>query len=92
MFAKCFFGLNGNSNPQDPAAIAALQAFANKTVTFVTAQVRSSVGNIPVVFAIGNIDSYIGYGPDSSFLSGNAKTFFTQSLNASVDHQTHSQR
>jgi len=88
MFAKTFFGLNGNSNPQDPAAIAALQAFADKTVAFVTAQVRSSVGKIPVVFALGNIDSYIGYGPDSTFLSDNAETFYTQFLNATVNHQT----
>jgi len=87
-FPQIFFGLNGNSNPQDPAAIAALQAFANKTVAFVTAQVRSSVGNIPVIFALGNIDSYTGYGPDSTFLSDNAETFYTQFLNATVDHQT----
>lgn len=87
-FASIFFGLNGNSNPQDPAAIAALQSFANKTVSFVTAQVRSAAGNIPVVFAMGNIDSYIGYGPDSTFLSDNAEAYYTEFLNSIANRQT----
>jgi len=68
--------------------VAAMQAFTDKTVAFVTAQVRASVGNIPVMFAVGNIDSYTGYGPDSTFLSNNAETFYTQFVNGAADQQT----
>jgi hypothetical protein len=53
-------------------------------------QVRSSVGNIPVMFAVGNSDSYSGYGPgypDSSFLPNTAELFYTKFLNGSADHQ-----
>jgi hypothetical protein len=68
--------------------IAAMQAFTDKTVAFVTAQVRASVGNLPVMFAVGNIDSYTGYGPDSTFLANNAGTFYSQFANGTVDQQT----
>ena len=51
-------------------------------------QVRSSVGNIPVMFAVGNSDSYTGLGPDSSFLSNTAELYYTNFLNGTVDHQT----
>jgi hypothetical protein len=60
----------------------------DKTVAFVAQQIRASVGNLPVMFAIGNIDSYTGYGPDSTFLSNTADTFYSQFVNGSVDHQT----
>jgi hypothetical protein len=68
--------------------VAAMQAFTDKTVAFVTAQVRASVGNLPVMFAVGNIDSYTGYGPDSTFLANNAGTFYTQFVTGAVDQQT----
>jgi len=68
--------------------VAAMQAFIDKTVAFVTSQVRVAAGNVPVLFAVGNIDSYTGYGPDSTFLSHNAETLYTQLLNGSVNHQT----
>lgn len=80
----------------DPAAVAAMKAFTDKTVSFFMDQVRSSVGNIPVMFAIGNIDSYSGYGPniqdnslspDNSFLVNTAELFYTKFLNSGVDHQ-----
>ncbi len=77
-----FYQLYGS---QDEAA---MKAFTDKTFAFVAEQVRSSVGNIPVMFAVGNIDSYTGYGPDSSFLSNTAEIVYTQLLNATVDHQT----
>ncbi len=67
--------------------IAAMQAFTDKTVAFVTAQVRAAVGNIPVMFAVGNIDSYTGYGPDGTFLSNNAGTFYSQFVSGTTDHQ-----
>jgi hypothetical protein len=66
----------------DPAVI---QAFNDKTVTFVTQQIRSAVGDIPVMFAVGNCDSYTGYGPDSTFLDHSAEAFYTNLLNKSTD-------
>ena len=62
-----------------------IQAFSDKTVSFVTQQIRSAVGDIPVLFAVGNCDSYTGYGPDSSFLSNSADSFYTNLLNKSTD-------
>ncbi len=72
----------------DTTQVAAMQAFTDKTVAFVTAQIRAYVGNLPVMFAVGNIDSYTSYGPDSTFLSNTAETFYTQFLNGTVDRQT----
>jgi hypothetical protein len=66
----------------DPTVI---QEFSDKTVTFVTQQIRSAVGDIPVMFAVGNCDSYTGYGPDSSFLAHSANCFYTNMLNKSTD-------
>jgi 3',5'-cyclic AMP phosphodiesterase CpdA len=79
----------------DATAVAAMKAFTNKTLAFVMGQVRASVGNIPVMFAVGNSDSYSGYGPnqdssfkpDNSFLVDNAELFYTKFLNGTVDHQ-----
>jgi hypothetical protein len=69
------------------SAVAPLLAFTDKVVAFVMQQIRSAVGNIPVVFAVGNLDSYSGYGPDSTFLSNTAELFYTQFLNGTADHQ-----
>jgi hypothetical protein len=66
----------------DPAVI---QSFNDKTVTFVTEQIRAAVGDIPVMFAVGNCDSYTGYGPDSSFLAHSADAFYKNMLNKSTD-------
>jgi hypothetical protein len=76
------------TQPPSPQDVTAMQAFTDKTVAIVTAQVRASVGNLPVMFAVGNIDSYTGYGPDSTFLSNTAETFYTQFLTGTVDRQT----
>ena len=80
--------INGTSNPRDDADVAAMKAFIDKTVAFFMGQVRSSVGDIPVMFAVGNSDSYTGLGPDSSFLANTAELYYTQFLNGLVDHQT----
>jgi sphingomyelin phosphodiesterase acid-like 3 len=70
------------------AAVAAMQQFIDKTVAFVAAQVRASAGDAPVIFAVGNIDTYgVGLGPDSTFLTNNAQTFYTQFLGNSVDQE-----
>jgi len=80
--------INGTSNPRNDADVAAMKAFIDKTVAFFMQQVRSSFGNIPVLFALGNSDSYTGLGPDSSFLSNTAELYYTHFLNRIVDHQT----
>ena len=67
---------------------AAMKAFTDKTVAFFMEQVKSYVGNIPVMFVLGNADSYTGDGPDSEFLSDTAELFYTNFLNGTVDHQT----
>ncbi len=87
-FPQLFYSnLNGTQNPRDATDVAAMNAFADKTVAFFMEQVRSSVGNIPVMFALGNGDSYTGYGPDSTFLSNTAELFYTNFLKGTVDHQ-----
>lgn len=83
------------ANLPDPTAIAAMKAFTKKTLAFVMGQVRASVGNLPVIFAVGNSDSYSGYGPnlddtgktDNSFLVDTAELFYTKFLNGIADHQ-----
>lgn len=88
-FAKTFYTLYGVKGIPDAAAIAAMKAFTDKTVAFIMDQVRLSVGNIPVVFTVGNSDSYslIDDGPDSSFLANNAERYYTKFLNSTGDHQ-----
>jgi sphingomyelin phosphodiesterase acid-like 3 len=79
----------------DATAVAAMKNFTNKTLAFVMAQMRASVGSRPIMFAVGNSDSYSGYGPnqdsslspDNSFLLDNAELFYTTFLNGTVDHQ-----
>jgi len=46
--------LNQYTGLTDPAVI---QQFSTKTVQYITQQIRSAVGNIPVFFAVGNCDS-----------------------------------
>jgi sphingomyelin phosphodiesterase acid-like 3 len=65
----------------------AILGFSNKTLTFVTQQIRAAVGDLPIFFAVGNCDSYTGYGPDSVFLANSADTYYTQLLNSSINQQ-----
>jgi sphingomyelin phosphodiesterase acid-like 3 len=76
-----------NQSPS-PQQVADMQAFTDKTVVFVTSQIRAAVGNLPVLFTVGNIDSYTGYGPDNTFLANTAETFYTQFFSGTVNHQT----
>ena len=66
---------------------AAMEAFADKTVAFLLAQIRAAVGSLPVMFVVGNADSYLGALPEPSFLANNAELYYTQFLNGSADHQ-----
>jgi hypothetical protein len=88
--------LNGTEIPRDLADVAAMKAFTDKVVSFFMDQVRAAVRNIPVMFAVGNGDSYSGYGPnildssmqpDNSFLVNTAGLFYTKFLNGTADHQ-----
>ena len=93
-FFELYYGNFGVPVPDDAAiladatAVAAEKAFADKTVAFFMGQVRSTIGDIPVMFAVGNSDSYIGALPEPSFLSNTAELYYTQFLNGTVDHQT----
>jgi len=62
-------------------------AFVDKTLTFVLQQIRTAMGTIPVYFALGNCDSYTGYGPDSTFLANNAQQLYTLALNGVGNQQ-----
>lgn len=87
-FSELFYqNLNGTQNPRDDADVAAMQAFANKTVAFFMDQVRLSAGNLPVMFAVGNDDSYNDSGPDSTFLTSTAELFYSKLLNGTANHQ-----
>ena len=90
-FRNCFFNsITGMSTIQTPdeTAIAAMETFADKTVAFFMGQVRLKVGDIPVMFAVGNADSYLGALPEPSYLIHNAELYYTQFLNSTVDHTT----
>jgi 3',5'-cyclic AMP phosphodiesterase CpdA len=82
-----FAGVVGNPTAED---VTAMQHFTNKTVAFIMDQVRLSIGNIPVMFAMGNSDSYslIDDGPSGTFLDNTADYYYTKFLNKSVDQQT----
>ncbi len=83
--------LNPATCPLNPTTTApetaAMQSFLDKTLAFVSMQIRANVGNVPVIFVPGNIDTYsiYGTGPDAQFLADNASTYYTQLLNSSVN-------
>ncbi len=62
-------------------------AFVDKTLTFVLQQIKAACGNLPVLFAVGNCDSYTGDGPDSTFLAHNASQLYSTLLNGAVNQQ-----
>ncbi len=88
-------GITPAPTTPDATAVAAMKTFTSKTLAFVMGQIRAHVGNLPVMFAVGNSDSYSGYGPnlddtgkqDNSFLTDNAELFYTTFLNGTADHQ-----
>jgi sphingomyelin phosphodiesterase acid-like 3 len=76
----------GMAQNQTPTAqqYAAMVAFTDKTAVFVMQQVRSYVGNVPVMFVVGNNDSYTGTGPDSVFLADNVSPYYTYFVNGAA--------
>jgi hypothetical protein len=62
-------------------------AFVDKTLTFVLQQIKAACGNLPVLFAVGNCDSYTGDGPDSTFLANNASQLYSTLLSGAANQQ-----
>jgi sphingomyelin phosphodiesterase acid-like 3 len=73
--------------PTSPGALAPLvDQITTNTFNFVSAQIRKAVGDVPVIYAPGNIDTFLGgAGPDTDFLSATANIVYTQLLNGSGD-------
>jgi sphingomyelin phosphodiesterase acid-like 3 len=85
LFFQQYYGKSDYPAP-DATAIAAMEAFADKTVAFFMGQVRLKAGGIPVMFAVGNADSYLGALPEPSYLAHNVELYYSQFLNGTVDH------
>lgn len=81
-FAQTYFTL---SKSQD---VAAMQDFASKTLSFFTQFVKSYVGDIPVMFVLGNADSYTGLAPDSTYFVNTADIYYSNWIGVASDHQT----
>ena len=82
-FETQFYTLYGSEDEE------AMKSFLYKTVTFFASAARAYLGNIPVMFEIGNNDAYEGdfkIEPDSQFLSDTAEPFYTLFLNGTADH------
>jgi hypothetical protein len=79
-FSEHYYGTYGSQD------VAGMKAFANKTVAFVTGQVKAAASGVPVVFAVGNDDAYFDEGPDGEFLAGTAESFYGL-LGGAADHQ-----
>jgi hypothetical protein len=82
-FETQFYKLYGSED------IEAMRSFLLKTATFFAIEVRASLGSIPVMFTLGNNDSYEGdfqIEPDSPFLADTAEAFYTNFLKGTADH------
>ena len=86
-FYQNYSGNKAQTTPRNAADVAAMQAFAHKTIAFFMDQVKASVGSIPVMFTVGNNDSYNDTGPDSTFLANTAELFYSKFLTGTVDQQ-----
>lgn len=72
-FPEKFFKLYGEEDHE------ALRSFVYKTVVFFATQVRERFGNVPVMFTLGNNDSYAGdyqLVPGGAFLTDTADAFY----------------
>lgn len=81
-FSSTFYALYGSQD------VAAMRRFTLKTVSFFARQVRSRVGSTPVVFTLGNNDSYEGnykIEPNGAFLADTAGPFLAQFLAGAAD-------
>lgn len=80
-FAETFFRLYESRD------VSAMEAFASKTLTFFTQLVKSYVGDIPVMFVLGNADSYTGLAPDSAYFENTAEIYYSNWIGDTADHQ-----
>jgi len=64
-----------------------MQAFADKTIAFFINQLKSSVFGLPILFTLGNNDSYTDYVVEKKFLSNTAELFYTKCLAGLADHE-----
>lgn len=79
-FSQTFYTLYGSQD------VTAMQAFVDKTVAFFMNQLKSSSGDLPILFTLGNNDAYTDYAVESSFLSNTAEIFYTKCLDGVADH------
>jgi len=85
-FPETFFELYGQEDQK------ALQSFTYKTVTFFSSQVRERFGDLPVIFTLGNNDSYAGdykLVPGGTFLADTAGQFYTTFLLGGANRETY---
>lgn len=85
-FPETFFELYGQEDQK------ALQSFTYKTVTFFSSQVRERFGDLPVIFTLGNNDSYAGdykLVPGGTFLADTAEQFYTTFLLGGANRETY---
>jgi hypothetical protein len=77
---------DGLTAGQTPTAqqVLAMQAFADKTAAFVMQQTRTAVGSVPVMFVVGNNDSYTGLGPDSIYLANTVEPYYAKFVNGTA--------
>jgi 3',5'-cyclic AMP phosphodiesterase CpdA len=85
--AEQFFRCHDAGATPTPGEIAAMKAFTDRTVAFFVQQVRAALGDVPVMFALGNADSYWGLGPDRDSLARTAETYYGL-VRGTVDHDT----
>ena len=88
--AQTFAAYRNAAKPQGEAVDAAaddaaMKVFIGKTLAFFIGQVRAAVGQVPVMFALGNADTYLGYGPDSRFFADNAELFYAEFLKGTAN-------
>ena len=84
-FETRFYTLYGSEDE------AAMRSFLLKTATFFAIEVRAHLGNIPVMFELGNNDSYEGdykIEPNSQFLTDTTEPFYTYFLNGAMDYDS----
>ncbi len=83
-FPEKFFKLYGEED------FAALRSFVYKTVVFFATQVRERMGSVPVMFTLGNNDSYAGdyqLVPGGAFLADTAEAFYNTFLLGWADRE-----
>jgi len=81
-FRETFFNLYGEEDEE------ALRSFVYKTCAFFAAQVRKFLAGIPVLFVLGNNDSYAGdylLVPEGEYLADTADLFYSTLLLGKAD-------